>query len=573
MSQSNDSVISAAALSRFGQSLDACIQAERADLVAMLGRSDEQMQKVDQQLASLTAALSNTAVSLQEPLEAMHRDLLAQQPDFAEKISQTGQHLQRLEVQLAALGAALSDTAVSLREPLEAMHRELLAQHDLLAKKLLHASHAVVQAVQSRFGAQDDALLIDNRRLNEECGRLAAAVEFARKDAAELVELRGSLTRVTVEKGRIEEQLAAAQSETARTEELARRLQEFKRNARARDAMFRDEANQIRLVERLAAAQETARANLAEQKFAALAMRKGYWEAGPADGMSAADPLLDDVVTWLAVHAPGVMLSKASADARFEADCARTCGDLTFLAAAYSWILGRLPDDEGRAFYLRNMQARLTRHEVLASLAASQEAGARVASLAKNMPEDRDAFVEAAYRLVLGRRADGAGATHYLAKLDAGLSRENVILDLARSPEAAAKPLLLASALRVVNALRRQSAISRLRRKALRLFRGVPPEQGAAWLAGRTSLVAADADRAWLTLQHRVDQLQNELQSMIAMRQVTPCPDPAALDHSGNARFGVPRQGQLELLKDVSSCRTPQDIRSAIRSELATGGQ
>lgn len=523
MSQTNDSVISASALSRLGQSLDACIQAERADLVAMLGRSDEQMQRVDQQLASLTAALS--------------------------------------------------DTAVSLREPLEAMHRELLVQQDQLADKLLYAASTVAQAVQSRLDAQDDALLIDNRRLSEECGRLAAAVEFARKDAAELAELRGSLTRVTVEKGRMEEQLAAAQSEAARTEELARRLEEFKRNARARDAMFRDEANQIRLAERLAAAQETARANLAEQKFAALAMRSGHWEAGPADGMSAVDPLLEDVVTWLTLHAPGVMQSKTSADTRFEADCARTSGDLTFLDAAYSWLLGRLPDDEGRASYLRSMQARLTRQEVLASLAASQEAGSRVASLAKNMPEDRHAFVEAAYRLVLGRRADGAGAAHYLAKLDAGLSRENVILDLARSPEAAAKPLPLASALRVVNALGRQSASSWLRRKAHRLFRGAPPEQGAAWLAGRASLVAADADRAWLTLQHRVDQLQNELHSMIAMRQVTPCPDPAALDYSGNARSGVPREGQLELLKDVSLSRTPQDIRSAIRSELAAGGQ
>jgi hypothetical protein len=523
MSQSNESVISAASLSRFGQSLDAFVQAERADLAAMLGRSDEHMQRVDQQLA--------------------------------------------------VLAAALSDTAVSLREPLDSTLRELLAQHGLLAEKLLHASHAVSQAVQSRLDAQDEALRTENRRLNQECGRMAAAVEFARRDTVELAELRDSLTRVAVEKGRIEEQLAAAQSASARAEEFARRLQEFKRNARARDAMFRDEASKIRLTERLAVVQEAARANVAEQKFAALAMRTGHWEARIADSMSATAAQIDDVVAWLAFHAPDVMLRKASADARFEADCARICGDLTFIDAAYSWLLGRLPDDEGRASYLRSMQTRLTRQEVLANLAASQEASSRLANLAANMPEDRDAFVEAAYRLVLGRTADGAGAAHYLAKLDAGLSRENLVLDLARSPEAAAKPLPLASALRIVNTLGRQSAMLRLRLKVLRLFRGVQPEQREAWLTGRTSLVAADADRAWLTLQHRVDQLQNELQSIIAMRQVTPCADPAALDHSGNARLGVPRKGQLELLKDVSLSRTPQDIRSAIRSELATGAQ
>jgi len=110
--------------------------------------------------------------------------------------------------------------------------------------------------------------------------------------------------------------------------------------------------------------------------------------------------------------------------------------------------------------------------------------GRRLARAAGWAPEDLDpeAFVARAYREVLGREPDAEGAAAHLAALASGASRTDVLLALARSPEATTR---LARTL--------------VPERRLPDLRAERPERYRIDATGRTTFVATgDDDLVWL---------------------------------------------------------------------------
>jgi hypothetical protein len=108
--------------------------------------------------------------------------------------------------------------------------------------------------------------------------------------------------------------------------------------------------------------------------------------------------------------------------------------DDAFLRASYDIILGREPDAMGMAHYRRKMMQGHGRSWVLADLTRSEEARRRAngADLAE-LPDD--AFIDAAYLRELGRPSDPDGKEHYLAMLEAGQPRAELLRTLRDSAE------------------------------------------------------------------------------------------------------------------------------------------
>lgn len=90
-----------------------------------------------------------------------------------------------------------------------------------------------------------------------------------------------------------------------------------------------------------------------------------------------------------------------------------------FLDAVYRDVLGREPDADGRAYYLKMLRDGELREVVLDSLQASDEA----------------TFVNKVYRDLLGRDPDPEGRSHVLDRLRKGESRESITNSIKGSDE------------------------------------------------------------------------------------------------------------------------------------------
>jgi glycosyltransferase involved in cell wall biosynthesis len=132
--------------------------------------------------------------------------------------------------------------------------------------------------------------------------------------------------------------------------------------------------------------------------------------------------------------------------------------DLDFVAGLYRLFFDREPDPEGVRSYLEGLTGRLSRPELVREMALSEEArGRSVDPRFVDDPEllqlvfDADStqtwlsqiaqsshilFVQAIYRLVLGRPPDPNGASHYLDLLNRGTPRSEVVRALLHSEEA-----------------------------------------------------------------------------------------------------------------------------------------
>jgi hypothetical protein len=108
-----------------------------------------------------------------------------------------------------------------------------------------------------------------------------------------------------------------------------------------------------------------------------------------------------------------------------------------FIRAAYNAILGRDPDPEGLRHYLSALRDGCRRTRILYALARSDEARAR-ARCQDLRPLPDDAFIDAVYQRLLGRRPDPTGKDHYLRLLAKRGGRQRVIRDIKSSPEARA---------------------------------------------------------------------------------------------------------------------------------------
>ena len=118
----------------------------------------------------------------------------------------------------------------------------------------------------------------------------------------------------------------------------------------------------------------------------------------------------------------------------------------TFLTWAYHTLLGRAPDEQGRATYINALDRGAERFDVLWQLITSREYLA-LAAPSKSVPDE--IYLRSAYRSCLLREPDENGLRYYLAALKSGkLSRSGVLDSLKNSEEA-----LTSSAVQCRNAL------------------------------------------------------------------------------------------------------------------------
>ncbi|TPG51630.1 DUF4214 domain-containing protein [Sphingomonas glacialis] len=107
-----------------------------------------------------------------------------------------------------------------------------------------------------------------------------------------------------------------------------------------------------------------------------------------------------------------------------------------FVEAAYRIMLGRAPEPSEHTTRIGALRVGLGRERLLSDLVASREYAERWSR------EERDqtdaAFIERQFRMYAGRGSDPAGLEHYLKVLAKGRSRKNVVRDIAGSAEAAA---------------------------------------------------------------------------------------------------------------------------------------
>lgn len=134
-----------------------------------------------------------------------------------------------------------------------------------------------------------------------------------------------------------------------------------------------------------------------------------------------------------------------------------------FLSRAYLHCLDRPADEAGMRVYRKLLAAGVSQEAIIAELEASPEGQrvlrrrggrARLAVVAKASvtavepaPDsaqtllaliDDSAFLGAAYLALFGREVDPSGLDNYLSQLCSGVSREQVLCELAASPEAVA---------------------------------------------------------------------------------------------------------------------------------------
>ena len=147
-----------------------------------------------------------------------------------------------------------------------------------------------------------------------------------------------------------------------------------------------------------------------------------------------------------------------------------TCDDQTFIRKIYISLLGRLPDPEGMAFYLKRLHEGLARTEILDSICTSPEYVSKTKNMRSTVlqghrhdtdlnsgadmkPDSHSTFqrtyrvrdfmhlydiefLQAAYAAILGRKPDPAGEEYYLGRIRGGTSRENIMRQLTQSAEA-----------------------------------------------------------------------------------------------------------------------------------------
>ncbi|MEP7300924.1 MAG: DUF4214 domain-containing protein [Caldimonas sp.] len=119
---------------------------------------------------------------------------------------------------------------------------------------------------------------------------------------------------------------------------------------------------------------------------------------------------------------------------------------------------------------------------------------------------DDAAFVNSAYWAVLLRQADAGGRAHYLAQLQAGTAKEEILFDLVRSDEGRRAASTLNGLAKVVAAHRR-SRLTLSQRLVRYLFKGVIAHTDKG-LRRLENLVIRQSSAS---TSHRLDQLELQL--------------------------------------------------------------
>lgn len=377
--------------------------------------------------------------------------------------------------------------------------RQLRATHEATTAALQSEAAAAIEAgeARSRTAAavqmQLEATVADLQQGQQEA---AKALDNALATSRELSD---ELDRVKVEHRLAEQALRRAASQSERQWKAKLRKQEDRaarseaETAEALDRLDQRERQIAALVEesnellgKLSSLQSRA-ARSDELIRKALAEPIGRWQRlGRAIGVAENDRARQVLQSWIAQDQP---CSAHPAEPPMqntvqEVDYYYRAGSLAellafdgadFVQVAYATILGREPDPTGAAHYLHRLGQGVTKIQIIDELSRSKEArlfpdplpglkqdlrnfrlnsllrGRRAAgidtetrvlkrSTASNVDQfmryHDDEFVRVVYQYYLEREADEPGLNYYVRQIRSGVSRQQVLLDIARSPEA-----------------------------------------------------------------------------------------------------------------------------------------
>lgn len=128
--------------------------------------------------------------------------------------------------------------------------------------------------------------------------------------------------------------------------------------------------------------------------------------------------------------------------------------DEEFLDYLYHQLLGRSPDPAGRAHHLAHLTGGGTRFDMVADVMRSDESEQFASRSAETRPVDDEAFVQDCYFDLLERVPDRAGVAHQVEGLRQGMTRWELVANLARSDEYRRKILSESTVLADLTALR-----------------------------------------------------------------------------------------------------------------------
>jgi glycosyltransferase involved in cell wall biosynthesis len=110
----------------------------------------------------------------------------------------------------------------------------------------------------------------------------------------------------------------------------------------------------------------------------------------------------------------------------------------TFVQQTYREILGRDADSEGAKYYVARLQSGVTQAQIRIELSSSEEAQTRLESLRciEMQNEENMLFIQKAYQELLGRNPDDEGRASYVTRLNAGESKTRILDEICISKEA-----------------------------------------------------------------------------------------------------------------------------------------
>lgn len=220
----------------------------------------------------------------------------------------------------------------------------------------------------------------------------------------------------------------------------------------------------------------------------ALAERSGRWQrAGRALGLAGEDRIRRVLSAWQAQYPQPTaqpveplmpIAPNEDASAYFLAGSLQellSLDDLDFVRSAYATMLGREADSEGETYYVGRLRHGIPKIQILYQLRQSEEARlfpdplpglnsafnrfrllsllhgknqagktieakaiaqSRLAHVQQFMQYHDEDFVRVVFQYYLGRDPDPLGLEHYASRLRIGISRQQILIDVARSDEA-----------------------------------------------------------------------------------------------------------------------------------------
>jgi hypothetical protein len=353
----------------------------------------------------------------------------------------------------------------TLMESLQSLQEKILA-NEIEKNRILQAHSEQLMAVFQDWQKEREEFL---RAERENAARLHALQADAESE-------RSVHTRLCAERERLaaslDQKLSASQVEV---ELLASRLEEAKRNQAEREQTLCAVEESLRMeLLRLQDANDRkdgeSQALIARSSELALAVSlKLSWVSERLSAIRT--QMRHDVISLAeAVHSCGAGQLKWNGDcsvsvehkseklSRNEAVVELTLNDLLepegaeFVDTVFRGVLGRRPDPEAEKSYLRQLEAGVSKRQLILEIRCSDEGRRRGVSIggfedlaymlfepASTIEElvsyDGVAFVSCAYQTILGRMPDAKGFQSYALRLRSGVSKYEVIAELKSSEE------------------------------------------------------------------------------------------------------------------------------------------